>query len=119
MGLVALVLRQLRDRVSAGGLFALYLVLAGIERFLVEFLRATTRRRSGLTTAQLVSRGHGRRWRVWLLRMRGRQRPPDRSRSDSACSSSSCWTERWWPPGTTSRRLVGAAVRSCSVTECW
>ena len=28
-------------------------------------------------------------------------------RTASACSSASCWTERWWPPGTTSIRLVG------------
>ena len=39
MGLIALALWQLRDRVRPGGLFALYLVLAGFERLLVEFIR--------------------------------------------------------------------------------
>ena len=39
MGVVALVLWHLRDRMAPGRLFALYLVLAGVERFLVEFVR--------------------------------------------------------------------------------
>ena len=39
MGLIALALWQLRDRVKPGGLFALYLVLAGFERLLIEFIR--------------------------------------------------------------------------------
>ena len=37
--LVAYVLWRLRDRFRPGLLFALYLVLAGAERFLVEFIR--------------------------------------------------------------------------------
>ena len=55
MGLGAWILWQLRDRVRAGCLFALYLVYAGTERFLVEFLRRNTRDSLGLTTAQLES----------------------------------------------------------------
>ena len=39
MGLVALLLWRWRDRWRPGMLFALYLVLAGLERFLVEFVR--------------------------------------------------------------------------------
>ena len=39
MGVVAFVLWRLRDRFRPGILFALYLVLAGLERFLVEFVR--------------------------------------------------------------------------------
>ena len=39
MGLGAWILWQLRDRFRAGVLFAIYLVYAGAERFLVEFLR--------------------------------------------------------------------------------
>ena len=39
MGLLAYVLWQLRDRVRPGVLFALYLVFAGAERFLIEFIR--------------------------------------------------------------------------------
>src|SRR6478609_6925469 len=42
MGLGAWVLWQLRDRVRAGCLFAIYLIYAGMERFLVEFIRRNT-----------------------------------------------------------------------------
>jgi phosphatidylglycerol---prolipoprotein diacylglyceryl transferase len=55
MGLVALVLWQLRDRVAPGILFGLYLVLAGTERFLVEFIRRNDSVVAGLTVPQLVS----------------------------------------------------------------
>ncbi len=55
MGLAALVLWRLRDRFAPGRLFALYLVLAGVERFLVEFLRRNTDVALGLTLAQLMS----------------------------------------------------------------
>lgn len=55
MGLAALVLWWLRDRFAPGVLFALYLVLAGTERFLVEFVRRNDPVVIGLTTAQLVS----------------------------------------------------------------
>ena len=57
MGLGAWILWQLRDRVRAGVLFALYLVYAGTERFLVEFLRRNTADSLGLTDAQLESLG--------------------------------------------------------------
>jgi phosphatidylglycerol:prolipoprotein diacylglycerol transferase len=55
MGLVAWCLWQLRDRVRPGALFALYLVLAGLERFLVEFIRRNEDVVAGLTAAQLES----------------------------------------------------------------
>jgi phosphatidylglycerol:prolipoprotein diacylglycerol transferase len=55
MGLVAWVLWQLRDRVRPGGLFALYLVFAGLERFLVEFLRRNQDVALGLTAPQFES----------------------------------------------------------------
>jgi phosphatidylglycerol:prolipoprotein diacylglycerol transferase len=55
MGLGAWILWQLRDRVRAGVLFALYLLYAGAERFLVEFLRRNEETALGLTTAQLES----------------------------------------------------------------
>jgi phosphatidylglycerol:prolipoprotein diacylglycerol transferase len=55
MGLVALVLWRLRDRLTNGLLFALYLLLAGAERFLVEFIRRNSDVALGLTEAQLVS----------------------------------------------------------------
>ncbi|HET7418155.1 MAG TPA: prolipoprotein diacylglyceryl transferase [Solirubrobacterales bacterium] len=78
MGLGAWFLWQLRDRVRPGILFAIYLLYAGMERFLVEFLRRNTDTALGLTTAQLeslammaagalwiaiVSRRHGGIWR--------------------------------------------------------
>ena len=55
MGLVAYVLWRLRDRFRPGLLFALYLVLAGTERFLVEFIRRNDDVALGLTQAQLIS----------------------------------------------------------------
>jgi phosphatidylglycerol:prolipoprotein diacylglycerol transferase len=55
MGVVALVLWRLRDRWRPGTLFALYLVLAGVERLLVELIRRNEAVLAGLTTAQLIS----------------------------------------------------------------
>jgi phosphatidylglycerol:prolipoprotein diacylglycerol transferase len=55
MGIVALVLWRLRDRYDHGRLFALYLVLAGLERFLVEFVRRNDDVLLGLTLPQLFS----------------------------------------------------------------
>jgi phosphatidylglycerol:prolipoprotein diacylglycerol transferase len=55
MGLVALVLWNLRDRYRPGVLFGLYLVLAGTERLLVEFIRRNESVLLGLTQPQLIS----------------------------------------------------------------
>ena len=55
MGAIAYALWRLRDRVSTGMLFASYLVLAGTERFLVEFIRRNEDVALGLTQAQLIS----------------------------------------------------------------
>ncbi|HEX7279930.1 MAG TPA: prolipoprotein diacylglyceryl transferase [Solirubrobacterales bacterium] len=55
MGLGAWILWRLRDRVRTGILFALYLLYAGAERFLVEFLRRNEEVALGLTVAQLES----------------------------------------------------------------
>ncbi|MGN6215981.1 MAG: prolipoprotein diacylglyceryl transferase [Solirubrobacterales bacterium] len=57
MGLGAFLLWQLRDRVRAGVLFAIYLLYAGTERFLVEFLRRNKEVALGLTAAQWESLG--------------------------------------------------------------
>ena len=57
MGLAAWVLWRLRDRFAPGRLFALYLVLAGAERLLVEFVRRNEDVAIGLTAAQLISLG--------------------------------------------------------------
>jgi phosphatidylglycerol:prolipoprotein diacylglycerol transferase len=55
MGLVALLLWNLRDHLRPGLLFAGYLVLGGLERFLVEFLRRNDHVLGDLTAAQLES----------------------------------------------------------------
>ena len=68
MGVAALVLWKLRDRLAPGRLFALYLVFAGIERFLVEFIRRNEDAALGLTIAQLVSVAMFVVGAVWLAR---------------------------------------------------
>jgi len=55
MGLFALVLWRLRDALRPGALFGIYLVGAGLERFLVEFARRNEHVLGGLTAAQLES----------------------------------------------------------------
>jgi phosphatidylglycerol:prolipoprotein diacylglycerol transferase len=57
MCLVAYCLWQLRDRVRPGVVFALYLLLSGLERFLVEFVRRNTEVFAALTPPQLESVG--------------------------------------------------------------
>jgi phosphatidylglycerol:prolipoprotein diacylglycerol transferase len=71
MGIVALVLWRLRDRVRPGVLFALWLVLAGIERFLIEFVRRNEPIAIGLTLAQFISVAMVVAGAVWLARTRG------------------------------------------------
>jgi phosphatidylglycerol:prolipoprotein diacylglycerol transferase len=66
MGIVALGLWHLRDRVRPGIIFALYLVLGGLERFLVEFIRRNREDFAGLTAAQLTSVGMMIAGAVWL-----------------------------------------------------
>jgi phosphatidylglycerol---prolipoprotein diacylglyceryl transferase len=55
MGLVAYLLWRLRDRVRPGVVLALYCVLSGLERFLVEFVRRNKEVLLGLTAAQIES----------------------------------------------------------------
>src|SRR3954468_11960087 len=55
MGLVTLLLWQLRDRLAPGMVFGLYLFLGGLERFLVEFIRRNDVGLVGLTVPQLFS----------------------------------------------------------------
>jgi phosphatidylglycerol:prolipoprotein diacylglycerol transferase len=54
MGIAGLVLWRLRDRFAPGVLFGLYLMIAGTERFLVEFIRRNDDLVAGLTQAQLI-----------------------------------------------------------------
>ncbi len=55
MGIAALVLWHLRDRFAPGVLFGIYLVIVGVERFLVEIIRRNDSVVAGLTLPQLVS----------------------------------------------------------------
>jgi phosphatidylglycerol---prolipoprotein diacylglyceryl transferase len=55
MGLAGVVLWGLRDRFAPGVLFGLYLMIAGVERFLVEFIRRNDEVVAGLTQPQLIS----------------------------------------------------------------
>src|SRR5207247_1124988 len=55
VAIFALLWRLRRESVPAGALLALYLVLSGVARFLVEFVRVNPRLLFGLTEAQLVS----------------------------------------------------------------
>ncbi|MGZ4268094.1 MAG: prolipoprotein diacylglyceryl transferase [Solirubrobacteraceae bacterium] len=73
MGLLGLALWRLRDRLRPGALFALYLVGAGIERLLVEFIRRNEVVFAGLTMPQLESIAMAAVGLVWLavLRRRG------------------------------------------------
>ncbi len=70
MGFAALVLWHLRDRFKPGVVFALYLVIAGVERLLIEFLRRNDHVVAGLTLPQLVSIGLIAAGAVWLIRLR-------------------------------------------------
>jgi len=55
MGIVTVVLWRWRHRFRPGNLFALWAVLAGAERFLVEFIRRNEEVVAGLTQPQLIS----------------------------------------------------------------
>ncbi len=57
MGTVAWLLWRWRDAVKPGAIFGLYLVFAGLERFLVEFIRRNADAALGLTAAQLEAVG--------------------------------------------------------------
>jgi phosphatidylglycerol:prolipoprotein diacylglycerol transferase len=55
MGIVTVLLWRWRHRFRPGNLFALWAVLAGAERFLVEFIRRNDDVVAGLTQPQLIS----------------------------------------------------------------
>jgi phosphatidylglycerol---prolipoprotein diacylglyceryl transferase len=73
MGILGLALWHLRDVVRPGALFALYLVGAGVERLLVEFIRRNEVVFLGLTVPQLESIAMAAVGLVWLaiLQRRG------------------------------------------------
>jgi phosphatidylglycerol:prolipoprotein diacylglycerol transferase len=72
MGLGAWLLWQLRDRFRTGVLFAIYLIYAGTERFLIEFLRRNEDAALGLTGAQLESLAIMFAGAIWILVVRRR-----------------------------------------------
>jgi phosphatidylglycerol:prolipoprotein diacylglycerol transferase len=71
MGLVAALLWRWRHRWRPGTLFALYVVLAGAERFLVEFVRRNEDALAGLTQPQLLSLALMAGGGIWLWMHRG------------------------------------------------
>ncbi len=73
MGLGAFILWHLRDRFRFGILFAIYLVYAGAERFLVEFLRTNERIALGLTEAQFLSLAMMAVGAGWILTVKKRE----------------------------------------------
>jgi phosphatidylglycerol:prolipoprotein diacylglycerol transferase len=68
MGLVALALWRLRDRFRPGILFALWLLLSGLERVLIEFIRRNEHVALGLTLPQLLSVAMAAAGALWLAR---------------------------------------------------
>jgi phosphatidylglycerol:prolipoprotein diacylglycerol transferase len=67
MGLFAVFLWRIRNRVRPGGLMAIYLVGAGLERFLVEFVRRNDPVALGLTQPQWVAIASMVAGGLWLL----------------------------------------------------
>jgi len=67
MGFVALWLWRRRDAYRPGVLFAFYLLLAGLERFLVEFIRRNDPTALGVTVPALESMVLAVVGAVWLL----------------------------------------------------
>ena len=76
MGLIAFALWRLRDRLRPGLLFALWLVLTGLERLLVEFVRRNDPVLVGLTLAQLISIAMMAAGAIWLARSRAPRLAP-------------------------------------------
>jgi phosphatidylglycerol:prolipoprotein diacylglycerol transferase len=76
MGVAALWLWRRRDDFEPGVLFAWYLVLSGLERLLVEFIRRNAHVVAGLTAPQLESIALMVIGAVWLARADQRAEPP-------------------------------------------
>jgi phosphatidylglycerol:prolipoprotein diacylglycerol transferase len=76
MGLFAYLLWRWRDRWAPGTLIAIYLIGAGLERFLVEFVRRNSDAFLGLTQPQLVSVVMMLAGGAWLVSRRSRVREP-------------------------------------------
>jgi phosphatidylglycerol:prolipoprotein diacylglycerol transferase len=81
MGLVAWLLWRWRDRLRPGLLFAWYLVAAGVERFLIEFIRRNDEILLGLTQPQLIAVAMVAGGSLWLWLRRGVPEPAKRGRA--------------------------------------
>ena len=89
MGLAAWWLWRMRDRFRAGALFAFYLLLSGLERLLVEFVRRNHRVAIGLTAPQFESialLAAGAIWLILLARGGGLRPRPSSSRTALAAT---------------------------------
>jgi phosphatidylglycerol:prolipoprotein diacylglycerol transferase len=75
---VAWFLWRRRDKMPPGGLFALYLVLAGAERFLVETIRRNEDVVGPFSLAQFVALGSVAIGAVWLWLLRDTPAPASR-----------------------------------------
>ena len=113
MGLVAYVLWRLRDTFRPGLLFALYLVLAGAERFLVEFIRRNDDVALGLTQAQLISLAMILAGGVWLRQARRDELSDRRGRTSSLAplARSAGGLRRTARPSAAARRRSGSTSR--------
>jgi phosphatidylglycerol:prolipoprotein diacylglycerol transferase len=87
MGFGAWLLWHLRDRFRVGVLFALYLLYAGAERLLVEFLRRNSDAALGLTSAQLESLAMMVGGAVWLYVVKKRHGTLSRGAASSVAGS--------------------------------
>lgn len=78
MGTFAYVMWRLRDRFRTGTLFGIYLIGAGVERFLIEYIRHNARDVLGLTVAQVTSIAMVAAGTIWLICLRYwyARRPP-------------------------------------------
>jgi phosphatidylglycerol:prolipoprotein diacylglycerol transferase len=81
MGIVALLLWRWRHRWKPGTLFALWLVLAGTERFLIEFIRRNDEVLLGLTQPQLIAVAMVVGGSLWLWLRRSAPEPAKRGRA--------------------------------------
>jgi phosphatidylglycerol---prolipoprotein diacylglyceryl transferase len=71
MGIVCVLLWRWRHRFRPGTLFALWAVFAGVERFLVEFIRRNDEVFAGLTQPQLISIAMVAAGGAWIASHRG------------------------------------------------
>jgi len=71
MGAVCVLLWRWRHKFRPGNLFALWAVLAGLERFLIEFIRRNDEVVAGLTQPQLISLAMMLAGGAWIATHRG------------------------------------------------